>query len=127
MTGGRNITLVRITNPNPHPLQVWIGGRLQHVLPPKETIGCILTADFRVRYNGKVDAIIVVQAEGGDWDGEEWMQVIKVNGGPVALDPEKPYVPQDDNLSARKRGLRGRQSPTDLSPLERRDPSSPRR
>lgn len=62
-------------NPNPHPLLVWQGMRLVEVLKKQQEITVVVTSELELSSEGK-RSLVVFQAEGGDWNGEEWVQEI---------------------------------------------------
>lgn len=78
------ISKVHIKNPNPHRLSVLVGDRVIETLSPFDNFGFIRSDEMRLVYAGK-KAIVGIEIEGGDDDGEQWVQAI--GREPVRIDP----------------------------------------
>ncbi len=85
------MTLVQITNPNPHPLIVWRGAVLQDTVLARHALTTPLTDDLRLSYEGK-RALVVLQVDGDDLSAEEWVQ--RVGPSPVPVSPDLAYRPE---------------------------------
>lgn len=103
----RLVALIRITNPNPSPIEVVLGKKtVVESIKPRESVTWILSAGLRLRYTKPrpkdKPALAVLSVEGGTFDGEEWVQAI--GDDPVHPHPDKgsDYV-DGDNLPSRVR------------------------
>ena len=87
----RQMTLVKITNPNPKPLLVWRGSTLLDSVLPRHSLLVAMGSDLLVS-SEMAKALAVFVVDGDDVTAEEWIQ--KVGHTPSHVNPEDAYDPK---------------------------------
>lgn len=64
--------LIEITNPNPRPVELWLGAELLHILEPRDILQVPFSYDWKAKTKKGAAKIVVRHfSEGPEWETEK--------------------------------------------------------